>query len=86
VHNVDNAMGVGIDADGWGVRVSVDDDFTTGTVVELEDDVRVDTEEEETGRPLCFGDLSCHDSEMRRMNWVRSNTGREERGKKFFKI
>ena len=56
-------MGTG--ADGWGV---VDDDFPTGTAVELEDDVEVDTEptieEEETDLPLCFGDLSCNDAEI----------------------
>ena len=41
-------MGMGIGADPWGEGVFFDDDFTTGTVVELEleDDVGVDTEEE----------------------------------------
>ena len=51
MHNVDSAMWVGIDA---GVGVFVDDDFTTGTIMELEDDIEIDTEEEETELPLFF--------------------------------
>ena len=32
--------------------------------MELDDDVGVDTEEEETALPLCFGELSSNGSEM----------------------
>jgi hypothetical protein len=58
------AMGMGIGANRGGEGVSVDDDFTTGTVIELENDVGVDTEEEVTELRLSFGDLSCNGSEM----------------------
>lgn len=42
---------MGIDTYGC-VGVSIDDDFLTGTLVELEDDVKVDAEKEVTELPL----------------------------------